>query len=97
MDGQTPFQKMLKTAVPDAYYHPQVGSNFPTRRYTFLLFRLSQTYEIMEANNESEESLARFLNTCKSWIQGLEFEAGKIETAVIMYMKQSNITCYNSQ
>jgi Ni,Fe-hydrogenase I small subunit len=69
------FQKMLHTQVPDPYFHPEVHSGCPSRRYPFLLFCLGRTYEV-DLNQESDDTRKEFLKTAKTWIQGLECEAG---------------------
>lgn len=74
--SQTVFQAMLQRQPPDAYFHPEAGSGFPTRRYQYLLFCLGKTYNELERNLESTETRDDFLKIAKTWIQDLPFESG---------------------
>ena len=77
MTSQTAFQAMLKRQPPNAYFHPEAGSSFPTSRFGFLLYCLHSTYEDLEKNKESIQTLKDFLNAAKAWVQNLPFDAGK--------------------
>ena len=77
MRSLTAFQAMLNRQPPNTYFHPEAGSSFPTNRYGFLLFCLHSTYEDLERNKESMQTLKDFLNAAKAWVKNLPLDVGK--------------------
>jgi hypothetical protein len=77
MTSRTAFLAMLNRQPPNTYFHPEPHSSFPTTRYPFLIFCLHTTYEELERNQESKETLQDFLRIAKIWVKNLPFDAGK--------------------
>ena len=76
---------MLNRQPPNTYFHPEAGSSFPTNRYGFLLFCLHSTYEDLERNKESMQTLKDFLNAAKAWVKNLPLDVGKKLKFYVIY------------